>query len=124
MECFHHPGQVSVALCKVCHKAICHGCCQFSSKSYVCSDACAEQERLQDQVTTWSMKYIGSGRRSSLITRQYAYISLTFIIMGVAMIGPVAYDYFVNQSPVYYPLLLLGIAMLFCAFLAYRSKPQ
>lgn len=124
MECFNHPGKQSVALCKICHKALCHICCQFGCKSYVCSDICAEEEDKLNQVTTWSTKYIGSGRKGSLMTRQYAYNAIGLAIISFAILSVVAYDYFILNIPAYPPLIIIGTALLIVAALIYKGKPR
>jgi hypothetical protein len=123
MECFTHSGQQSVTLCKICHKALCHNCSQFSAKSYVCSDVCAEEEKKLDQVTSWSVRYVGD-RKGSGSSRQYYFLAATFVIFGLSIIAPLLYDYIMHQIPIYPSSLIIGIAMLVGAFLLYRSQPK
>lgn len=124
MECFNHHGQQSVAICKICNKGLCHNCCRFGTTGYVCSDVCAQEESKHVQITNWSYKYVGAGQKGSIMSRQYAFISLSLCLFGIAILAPGTYDYFVYHTPFYPPLLLMGFALLIGAFLAYRVKPR
>jgi hypothetical protein len=124
MECYNHTGKMSVTLCKICHKGLCHDCSQFVGKSFVCSDTCGEQLGLQEQIQEWSSRYVVNRGKYSLMSRQYRNIALTFIIFGFTILAPVVYDYFVYGDRINFPISALGIAMFLAAILCYRSIPK
>lgn len=124
MECYNHAGITSVALCKICSKGICRDCSQSSVVSIVCSDICARQAQLQQQVLEWSSRYVVKRGKSSLMSRQYHLISLTFVILALAIIIPIIYDYFVHGASISFSLVIFAISLLLVAFISYKAMPK
>lgn len=124
MECYNHAGTTSVALCKVCSKGICRDCSQSSDVSIVCSDICAGQAELQQQVLEWSSRYVVKRGKSSLMSRQYRFISLTFVILALAIIIPMIYDYFVHGISISFSLVVFALSLFLVAFVSYKAMPK
>jgi hypothetical protein len=119
VECYNHGGKISVALCKICHKGLCHDCSQFVEKSLVCSDTCGEQVRLLEKIQEWSSRYIVKRNKNS-------YLPLIFGIMGFAILGPLIYDYFIygDKLTYAYSTIIFGIAMFIVAVISYKGMPK
>lgn len=119
MECYSHFGKISVTLCKICHKGLCHDCSQFVGKSFVCSDVCGEQVTLQEQIQEWSLRYITRKNKN-------LYVPLIFTIMGFATLLPLIYDYFMygDKLSYAYSTIIFGVSMLVIAIISYKGMPK
>lgn len=124
MECYNHAGKMSSGLCKVCYKGVCHDCSQSASTGIVCSEGCAEQADLQQQVLEWSSKYVTKRGKSSLMSRQYRYIALTFVILGLSIIIPMIYDYFAHGVPISFSMITFALSLFLVAFVSYKAMPK
>ena len=59
MECFAHPNEKAVGLCKSCAKGVCRTCAIEVDRGLACSDACKSYAQALSQLQVASIRNIG-----------------------------------------------------------------
>lgn len=61
MRCFEHPDQHATGICCHCGKAVCQQCCQVEGRKIACSETCAHELYLADQLDSRLRQSLGVG---------------------------------------------------------------
>lgn len=111
MHCFYHEQIDSVAVCKSCYRALCHGCLVQGRGGISCRGPCEEAVALMGSVMERGM----SNLRTARTAQQRS--SLLMALMGLAMLATGLW-----QGP--RMLSGIGVVCLFGAFLYYLNARE
>lgn len=67
MECYQHPKESAIGLCKSCFKAICRDCAVEATNGMACSENCANEVDEINALYERSKKVYGIGKYKSKI---------------------------------------------------------
>ncbi len=113
MECFEHPGQAAVGLCRACMRGVCRACAVPLRLGLACRDRCEEDVRALASTLEHG---ISTARLSSQLVRQtpliWIGIALVSIVVGVFVLG------FGLSLPDYREIAFLGLPFLAIGALA------
>lgn len=115
MECFAHPENPAVGICKSCGKAVCRSCAQDLGFAVVCSAACGAEATDLNEMNQRGKRIYGIGvqrRRLPSSVIMWVLFALFFVGFGV-------YHSFLRHQPEWF-LLILGGLFAIIAFVAYR----
>ena len=78
MNCYYHPNQPAVGLCKHCQRGLCSACAADVDGSLACKDQHEEQVRALDTLTARNL--LQAGRVGSVYRRNAVFYSLVGIL--------------------------------------------
>ena len=87
MNCYYHPNQPAVGLCKHCQRGLCLDCAADVDGSLACKDRHEEQVRALDTLTTRNLlqaERVGSVYRRNAVF--YSLVGLLFSGFGLTQI--------------------------------------
>lgn len=119
MECFNHPGDTAVALCRGCAKGICRSCAIPVSRGLVCSEDCRIFTEALHQLQVASMRSQGVLSSTRLIQPLMA---LLFIGGGLYMKHSLPGDAQFMGWLLFLMGTLIGVSALLAQIKRMRSK--
>jgi len=78
MNCYYHPNQPAVGLCKHCQRGLCIACAADAEGSLACIDRHEEQVRALDALTERNL--LQAGRVGSVYRRNAVFYSLVGVL--------------------------------------------
>lgn len=115
MNCYYHPNQPAVGLCKHCQRGLCIACAADVDGSLGCKDRHEEQVHALDGLT--SRNLLQAGRVGSVYRRNAVFYSLVGILF--AGFGYYQLRYAGLQALF---LLLIGLFLLYAAIANYLES--
>ena len=85
MNCYQHPEQAAVAVCRNCGKATCAACCDDTGNGIACCSACHEALLETDRLTERLKQSFGIGRKPPLPATIPTYALFGVILLGVGV---------------------------------------
>ncbi len=107
MNCYYHPREPAVALCKYCQKGLCRKCAVDLGSGMSCPGHTAQVQELDEVFTSSRRTNQGAG----LLFKRFAWV---FVFLGLAMIASVFF-----LGPFGYLLGFAGLASLLFAGVYY-----
>lgn len=81
MNCYYHPNQPAVGICKYCQRGLCNDCIAEENDILACKDRHEEQVRAIDLVAKHAL--LQAGRVSSVYRRN----AIFYLLVGVLFTG-------------------------------------
>ena len=87
MNCFYHPTDSAVGICKSCQKALCMTCAVDLGKGLACKSRCEEDVRRLIEIVETSVRYSPASRSIVAASRRSGMIQSTLAaLMGVVFL--------------------------------------
>ena len=115
MNCYYHPTQSAVGLCKYCQRGLCSDCAAHAGDSLACKNLHEEQVRSMEalfQRNILQAKRVGSDYVRNTIF--YGSVGILFTAFGASQL-----KWLGLQAAVY---LLIGVALLWAAVANYLES--
>ena len=108
MNCYYHPDQPAVGICKHCQRGLCADCVAEVDDSLACKDRHEEQVRVLEALTARNL--LQAGRVGSVYRRN----ALFYFLSGALFAGFGLYQIrFAGLQAIF--LLLIGLFLLYAA---------
>ena len=108
MNCYYHPNQPAVGLCKHCQRGLCIACAADVDGSLACKERHEEQVRALEALTTRNL--LQAGRVGSVYRRN----AIFYFLVGILFAGFGLYQLpFAGLQAIF--LLLIGFFLLYAA---------
>ena len=108
MNCYYHPNQLAVGICKHCQRGVCIACAADIDGSLACKDRHEEQVRALDALTARNL--LQAGRVGSVYRRN----AIFYFLVGVLFAGFGLYQIrFAGLQAIF--LLMIGLFLLYAA---------
>lgn len=108
MNCYYHPNQTAVGICKHCQRGVCIACATDVEGSLACKDRHEEQVLALDSLTARNLfqaKRVGS---------VYSRNAIFYFLVGVLFAGFGLYQFrFLGLQAIF--LLFIGVFLLYAA---------
>jgi sulfite exporter TauE/SafE len=117
LNCFYHPNQPAVGLCKHCQRGLCNTCATDVEGSLACKDRHEEQVRALDTLTARSL--LQAGRVGSVYRRNaifYFLVGILFAGFGLTQIR------WLGWQGIF--LLAIGVFLLYAATANYLESKK
>jgi len=117
MNCFYHPNQPAIGICKHCQRGLCSGCAAVIDDVLACKNRHEDDIHMQEQLTARNLfqsKRVGSGYMRNAVFYglvgvvfasfglwQYRYLGLqavVFIMLGGFLLYAAATNYFEGRK--------------------------
>jgi hypothetical protein len=85
LNCFSHPDQSAVAICKNCGKAVCVACADDTGQGVACSSTCAADLLQRYQLEQRLKQNFGVGRNPPMPAVISTYTFFGLILLGVGL---------------------------------------
>lgn len=85
MNCFRHPDQTAVAVCRSCGKAACVECSDDTGQGIACSPACVAELQQRYQLEERLKQSFGIGRKPPMPATVLTYAMFGLILFGVGL---------------------------------------
>jgi len=85
VNCFRHPDQPAVAVCKNCGKATCSDCADDTGQGIACSSACVAEIQQHYQLEGKLKESFGIGRKPPMPATVSTYALFGLILLGVGL---------------------------------------
>lgn len=115
MDCFYHPGQPAVGICKYCQRGLCVDCLAEVDDSLACKNRHEEQVHAIDTLT--SRNLLQAERVGSVYRRN----AIFYFLIGILFAGFGLYQLpFAGLQAIF--LLLVGLFLLYAALTNYLES--
>ena len=85
MNCFRHPDQAAVAVCRNCGKAACVECSDDTGQGIACSASCVVELQQRYQLEERLKQSFGIGRKPPMPATVLTYTMFALILFGVGL---------------------------------------
>lgn len=85
MNCFRHPDQSAVAVCRNCGKAACAECSDDTGQGIACSPACVAELQQRYQLEESMKQSFGIGRKPPMPATVSTYALFGLILLAVGL---------------------------------------
>ena len=108
MNCYYHPNQLAVGICKHCQRGVCIACAADIDGSLACKDRHEKQVRALDALIARNL--LQAGRVGSVYRRN----AIFYFLVGVLFAGFGLYQIrFAGLQAIF--LLMIGLFLLYAA---------
>lgn len=118
MNCYIHTNNQSVGICKACQKAVCKECAIDTGRGVACSEKCAEEVKVLNEIIDRSKHIYSIGSSKKALPTgiiMYGFFGIVFLGWGI-------YNSMKRTDPDYFAIIM-GIGFIGIGLLAYmRNK--
>ena len=114
MNCFYHPNQPAVGICKSCNRGLCGECAAEVGKAMACRDRCEEDLRAVQALIEANVRTRGVGAQLVKSSSTALFVAGTFVAVTGA-----GFVYFGSRLPRESPFFV-GLGVLFILYGAYQ----
>ena len=120
MNCYQHPNNSAVGICKTCFKAVCAECAVDVGNGLACKNSCEEKVRELNEMWERSAKIYGVGKHKSRIPSSGV---LLWLLLSAAMWITFCISYY-NTKQIDYSSLVMAVFFTIAFGLAYFSAKR